>query len=488
MSVANEARRYLSYDASQFASMKRQLRLQNDDTARAGLFYAINRMGYSGLTKHGGASPACDRFTADGVRALGEFRNALIEVRCADFRDSMSQHPESFAFLDPPYVEADRLYDGHHTFDHCELLTCLKDRDNWIMTYDDCEPIQSRYEGFPIKQYDVRYSLSNRIGKEVIIGSKNMAAALGVTIDRPLYMFTGEKPNLASPTTPADHWRHVGTYGRIAEKMALARLAIDDVINGSQRLAIVVGAPGVGKSELARNAMQQFDRRGTRAIFGKPSSKLHLEELLIASRGRYPLILDEADILFRSSPMIELLKLVTDCRAPSYIAGQGGRRIPITAPIILLGNFQLRDLARNQQNQAKALFDRHAPVEIDGSCEELYDWTVYLALSSELVTSYRFNSRGLATSLDDVAHGIEWFRKNLWNLKSVSPRTLQKVTGWHMLHRRGLQLSARELELRLSSLLLDFPQTPDVPPEFSWAELRLALSKSNPTARPQLAA
>ena len=51
-------------------------------------------------------------------------------------------------FLDPPYYleKKSKLYgnngDMHEDFNHNELYNCLKDRKNWIMTYNNCEFIK----------------------------------------------------------------------------------------------------------------------------------------------------------------------------------------------------------------------------------------------------------------------------------------------------------------------------------------------------------
>jgi len=78
-------------------------------------------------------------------------------------------------------------------------------------------------------------------------------------------------------------------------------------------------------------------------------------------------------------------------------------------------------------------------------------------------------------SLADLHDALEWFRLNLWNLKSVSPRTLQKVAGWFFRVRNAMGMTSYDLELRLADLVQNFPQMQAPPPKHPWTELRLKL-------------
>lgn len=482
--VSEEARKHLGAPVEEFTAMQKRLSAMADSAARAGLYYAVNRMSFSGMTKHGGASPTSDRFTVDGVNDLAKFKNPAFNVGHSDYRDSLAKHPGLFAFLDPPYMQAENLYDGHADFNHDLLFGCLKDRRAWLMTYDDCDEVRDLYADFPILQHDVRWALSDRTGSEVIIGSRDMADVLGVTMSRATARHLGTIPAVAANSNlsvrTADQWAEIGKTSRIGRNMHLAKLAIGDVVNKSQRFAIIIGSPGVGKTQASRGAVEAWQRRGLTPIHGQPANKQALLSLLSRSRGVNPLILDEADILFRSNAMTEVLKLATDPNGPGFIEGKTeGARIPLTAPMVLLGNFRLQDLDPKHQTQARALFDRQSPVEIIGDTIDLYDWTVHLALTTSLIDQCDFGGASYCMSLADLHDALEWFRLNLWNLKSVSPRTLQKVAGWFFRVRKAMGMTSYDLELRLADLVQNFPQMQPPPPPHPWTELRMKLKPRN---------
>ena len=70
------------------------------------------------------------------------------------FEDSIVKHPDCFLYLDPPYYLEDKskLYgkngDMHLGFDHQLLCDLLKNRDNWLLSYNDCEVIRELYKDF----------------------------------------------------------------------------------------------------------------------------------------------------------------------------------------------------------------------------------------------------------------------------------------------------------------------------------------------------
>ena len=77
------------------------------------------------------------------------FNNEFINVGCADFRDSLQQHSELFAYCDPPYPECGGLYgdkrEYHEDFPHQELAKILRSRENWMLSYNDCELVRELY-------------------------------------------------------------------------------------------------------------------------------------------------------------------------------------------------------------------------------------------------------------------------------------------------------------------------------------------------------
>lgn len=104
-----------------------------------------------------------------------------ITVRCADFEQSIKNHPEDFLYLDPPYYLGDdsKMFKGiypnsnfaihHNDFDHRKLYRLLSEhRGGFIMTYNNCKTILEMYSDyqmvFPSWQYTFGQG-ETRIGK-----------------------------------------------------------------------------------------------------------------------------------------------------------------------------------------------------------------------------------------------------------------------------------------------------------------------------------
>ncbi|OAM89357.1 DNA adenine methylase [Termitidicoccus mucosus] len=84
--------------------------------------------------------------------------------------------PETFFFVDPPYLDSGgENYDGWSVADltaFCERLGGLKGK--WLFTFQDCEEVRSLMPGFRIKSIDRAKGIANKGGpakryKEVII-------------------------------------------------------------------------------------------------------------------------------------------------------------------------------------------------------------------------------------------------------------------------------------------------------------------------------
>ena len=149
---------------------------------RAAKYYVINRSSFSGATFSGGWSERASyaRFTDSSIKRLRDFKAENFRVDYADFGQAIASHPKAFLYLDPPYYlpdGRDNLYgdggDLHKTFDHLKLVNILKERDNWILSYNNCPEILKLYEGYDIIYPDWKYGMSSdKTSKEVLIINK----------------------------------------------------------------------------------------------------------------------------------------------------------------------------------------------------------------------------------------------------------------------------------------------------------------------------
>ena len=147
---------------------------------RAAAFYTLNRASYSGTTLSGGMSPGHPRFTPSAVERLRDFHVTGFSVGHADFKESLAVHSNEFLYLDPPYANGMSLYgergDMHENFDHAALADLLRERDGWILSYNDCELVRALY---PCHQYvkpDWAYGIANKgESNELIVLSRDLA-------------------------------------------------------------------------------------------------------------------------------------------------------------------------------------------------------------------------------------------------------------------------------------------------------------------------
>jgi DNA adenine methylase len=178
LELAGEVEKYFPLPKHSFYELQKTQTRFRTKLQRAAVYYVLNRSSFSGSTLSGGMSPDHPRFTETAIERLRNFYNPNVIVTKGDFKQSLVNHPHTFAYLDPPYLIGNSLYgrkgDAHKGFDHEALAKILTQRENWILSYNDCEPIREMYEGFHILTPNWKYGMSNdKSSKEILIFSKN---------------------------------------------------------------------------------------------------------------------------------------------------------------------------------------------------------------------------------------------------------------------------------------------------------------------------
>jgi len=158
----------------------------------ASIYYVLNRTSFSGATLCAGFSPLENgkngRFKPSNVEALGNFSvpDNLLTVELAAFEDSVLGSPASRLYLDPPYMIDSKLYgnrgDLHH-IDHALLAEMLHSRENWVLSYNDCNQIRRMYGDFCIlDSIEWAYGMNrNKQSNELLILSNDIADEVGVS-------------------------------------------------------------------------------------------------------------------------------------------------------------------------------------------------------------------------------------------------------------------------------------------------------------------
>jgi DNA adenine methylase len=97
-----------------------------------------------------------------------------LRITTWDFR-SVLKESAGLTYLDPPYVEkGNDLYNyGFSYEDHWALSEILYERDDWVLSYDDCPTVRNFYSWANIDEIDANYSIKgSRKKTELIISNK----------------------------------------------------------------------------------------------------------------------------------------------------------------------------------------------------------------------------------------------------------------------------------------------------------------------------
>lgn len=137
--------------------------------------YVVNRSSFSGSTTCGGFSSnsAVHRLT-ESIRAnLTKVDLTNIRFTNMDCNDFLDVHPEthgSVVFADPPYCIPTKLYEGHMEFDHEAFATKIRSRNDYLITYNDCEYIRNLYHDCTIVPVEWSYGMNkSKKSSEILI-------------------------------------------------------------------------------------------------------------------------------------------------------------------------------------------------------------------------------------------------------------------------------------------------------------------------------
>ncbi|HCC44685.1 MAG TPA: adenine methyltransferase [Gammaproteobacteria bacterium] len=145
---------------------------------RACMFYALNRSSFSGATLCGGYSQqaADNRFTESSIERLRKFKCPNLSVEEADFTKSLARHDDGeFIYADPPYLLTGTALYGdrgntHRSFDHLGFAETIKQKENWIISYNPAPEILELYKDYEIVYPEWSYGMSkDKKSKEILI-------------------------------------------------------------------------------------------------------------------------------------------------------------------------------------------------------------------------------------------------------------------------------------------------------------------------------
>lgn len=103
---------------------------------------------------------------------IKEFIAPTLTVGQNDFRETLAQHKDEWAYLDPPYIINDGdYYVKHEAFPHEDLARLLWERKQFVLSYNNCNEVKELYPTHRFKHYNPEwhYGIGNKASNELII-------------------------------------------------------------------------------------------------------------------------------------------------------------------------------------------------------------------------------------------------------------------------------------------------------------------------------
>ncbi len=162
-----------------FHQLRNTIMDEPDVTTMATSFFIINRTSFSGATLSGGFSEQASqkRLTESSIQRITDCNLDAVTFSNLDCNVFLDSHPETSTtviYADPPYYIQDYIYgkDGnmHDSFNHALFAEKIRQRNDWIISYNDCEYIKNLYSGCRIIPTSWSYGMNkSKASSEIII-------------------------------------------------------------------------------------------------------------------------------------------------------------------------------------------------------------------------------------------------------------------------------------------------------------------------------
>ena len=162
-----------------FHELRDTIMNESDKVKMSTSYFIINRTSFSGATLSGGFSEQASkgRLTESSIHRLYECKVDSIvfsNLDCNTFLDSHPETSDTVVYADPPYYINGFIYgkngDIHESFDHIKFAENMRKRNDWIISYNDCEYIRNLYVGCRIFTTSWTYGMNkSKASSEIII-------------------------------------------------------------------------------------------------------------------------------------------------------------------------------------------------------------------------------------------------------------------------------------------------------------------------------
>jgi DNA adenine methylase len=177
--LTDHIRALMPITKEKFHQLRNTIMDEPDVTTMATSFFIINRTSFSGATLSGGFSEQASqkRLTESSIQRITDCNLDAVTFSNLDCNDFLNNHPETSTtviYADPPYYIQDYIYgkDGnmHDSFNHALFAEKIRQRNDWIISYNDCEYIKNLYSGCRIIPTSWSYGMNkSKASSEIII-------------------------------------------------------------------------------------------------------------------------------------------------------------------------------------------------------------------------------------------------------------------------------------------------------------------------------
>jgi len=153
-----------------FMELRMTIQTLTDPLEIAAAYYIINRCSFSGATFCGGFSKEAStgRLNESSLNTLLNTNLENVTFSNLDCKMFLMQNPETtdtVIYADPPYYISSYIYgkdgDMHEGFDHVGFAAAIKQRRDWMISYNDCPYIRDLYKDCRIEKVTWSYGMDN---------------------------------------------------------------------------------------------------------------------------------------------------------------------------------------------------------------------------------------------------------------------------------------------------------------------------------------
>lgn len=177
--VAERVQQEMPVSKEKFIRFRNDIQESTTPLDIAAKYFIINRCSFSGATFCGGYSQqaADGRLTLSSLETLKHVNLTRMTFSSLDACAFLKEHPQTSStvvYADPPYFIDSYIYgrdgDLHQAFDHKAFADEIKQRSDWMVSYNDCAHIRKLYEGCRILTPSWSYGMNKtKKSSEIVI-------------------------------------------------------------------------------------------------------------------------------------------------------------------------------------------------------------------------------------------------------------------------------------------------------------------------------